>query len=246
MKSQKPITIFTDGASRGNPGPGGWGAVITLPQEGKIVELGGHDERTTNNRMEVQAAINAILHIKHLPDDVIIYTDSSYLLQGITEWVKDWIKNGWTTSTNEAVQNRDLWEVLAGVLFEREENKDYGSVSWKKVSGHAKVPGNDRADVIATKYADKKDIELYNGPATDYKHDLEKIEAHAETKATKDSKRSRSNKKAYSYISKVDGKIETHKTWAECEVRVKGKSGAKFKKAISKEEEEEIKQEWSS
>jgi ribonuclease HI len=240
--SKQPIKIFTDGASRGNPGPGGWGAVILLPDENKVVELGGHEDHTTNNRMEIQAAINALLHIRHLTDDVVIHTDSSYLIQGITTWVKGWVKNGWTTQGRDEVQNRDLWEILAAVVEEREEKAS--EAEWKHVSGHAGVHGNERADIIATQFADGKNEELYIGPADTYKINLTSIAADKAKKTTRDSKRSRSSKPAYSYVSVVADNVETHKTWAECEARVKGTKGAKYQKVFSADEEKELIKEW--
>ncbi len=245
----KPVIIFTDGASRGNPGPGGWGAVISF--DDKVIELGGKEEHTTNNRMEITAALNALLHMKNLPEEITVLTDSSYLINGITKWVKDWVKNGWTTKAKEDVQNRDLWELLAAELAERSNEDGFKDVLWKRVSGHAQVPGNERADQIATRYADTPeeklgdiDLGLYNGSAKDYKFDLSISKADAGAKEKRDKSRSRAG--AYSYLSKVDGKIEIHKTWAECEKRVKGVSGAKFKKALSSIEEKAIIGEWSS
>src|SRR5947209_1529330 len=131
---RQTITIFSDGASKGNPGPGGWGAVILLPDD-TVVELGGHEDRTTNNRMELQAAINALLHVRHLTHDVTVNTDSKYLIQGITQWVKNWVKNGWTTQSREEVVNRDLWEILAAVIEQREEMKSI--TTWNYVAGHS-------------------------------------------------------------------------------------------------------------
>jgi ribonuclease HI len=237
------ITIFSDGSSRGNPGPGGWAAVIAMPAEKRVVELGGREDRTTNNRMELTGALNALLHIKHLEDDVVVHTDSSYLIQGITKWVKGWIKNGWTTQNREEVINRDLWELLTAVLEQREEKGS--TTSWKHVSGHAGIPGNERCDEIATMFADGKEVELYNGSLEEYEYDLLTATPNREKKEVKTAKKSRSSKPAYSYVSMIDGNIETYKTWAECEAKVKGTKGAKYKKALSKEEEAEIIEEWS-
>jgi ribonuclease HI len=240
--SKNNITIFTDGASKGNPGPGGWAAVILLPRENKVVELGGHEEHTTNNRMELQAGINALLHIRHLSDDTVIYTDSSYLIQGITKWVKGWIKNGWTTQSREEVQNRDLWELLAAVMEERAEVKSI--TEWKHVDGHSGIPGNERTDEIASGFADKQEIELYIGPMKEYTFDLTALVPNKEKKSSKDAKKNRSSKPAYSYVSSVHGKVEIHPTWEACEARVKGVSGTKFKKVFSKDEEQELVSEW--
>lgn len=241
----KTVSIFTDGSSRGNPGSGGWGAVIIFGD--KVVELGDREDHTTNNRMEIAAAIGALIHMKNVPDEISIYTDSSYLIGGITQWVKAWIKNGWTTKAKEEVQNRDLWEVLAGLLSERENTDGFKSVNWKKVSGHAEVPGNERADEIATIYADEKEPELYNGSAAEYPIDLSATTATESGKIKHAKKGSRTSKvKAYSYLSMVKGQIEKHATWAECERRVKGVSDARFKKAVSADDEQKIIEAWQN
>jgi ribonuclease HI len=199
--------IFTDGSSSGNPGPGGWAAILVLPTD-LVQELGGREDHTTNNRMELQAVISALTFLGNMDCDVTIHTDSSYVIQGITKWVKGWVKNNWITSTKTDVVNRDLWERLIEIMGVREE---LGKVTWKHIAGHAGIPGNERADEIATTFTEGKEIELFKG----------------------------------TYVSKVDGEIQTHQTWVECENRVKGKSGAKFKKALSEIEEKQIIQEWS-
>src|SRR5689334_19491210 len=106
------IRIFTDGSSRGNPGPGGWGAILDTGST--TIELGGREDHTTNNRMEMTAALNAL---RRLRDEGLleatVHTDSKYLIQGITEWIAGWQRNGWITSTKKEVENRDLWEGLA-------------------------------------------------------------------------------------------------------------------------------------
>jgi ribonuclease HI len=190
---------------------------------------------------KLQAVIGALIALRQFSGDVVVKTDSSYVMQGITKWVHGWIKNGWMTSTKEEVLNRDLWEILTSLLYEREEK---GKVDWNHISGHSGIPGNERTDEIATAFADKKEIELYDGPAEKYGFDLTKETPNRVKKEIKDEKRTRSKQPAYSYISMVDGKIETHKTWNECEKRVKGVPGAKFKKAISADEEEAIIKEW--
>ena len=236
------IIIFTDGSSRGNPGPGGSAAIILIPGEDRVIEVGEHEEKTTNNRMELQGAICALIAIRQFPGDVVIHTDSSYLIQGMTKWVDGWIKNGWITTNKEDVINRDLWEILTSLLYEREEKF---KVSWKHISGHSGIAGNERCDVIATALADRKEIKLYDGPIDGYDHDLTSIISDGAKKEMKGKKKNRSKKKAYSYISMLGGDIQTHATWDECEARVKGKSGAKFKKTLNKEEEDQIHSEWS-
>ncbi len=229
------ITIFTDGASRGNPGRGGWGSVVILDE--KVIELGGRENKTTNNRMELTACIEGLSSVGLDSKDLItINTDSSYVINGITKWIKGWIKNGWITKTKEEVLNKDLWEKLADVSSDKK-------ISWNYVGGHSGIVGNERCDEIATSFADNIEIELYNGPILDYhiknildlSHAIEKV-----------SKKSHSKAKAFSYISKVDGKISVHSSWVECEARVRGKSGTLYKKAISKEQEMEIIEKFSN
>jgi ribonuclease HI len=235
--------IFTDGSSRGNPGPGGWGAVVVYNDgELKAAELGGRENHTTNNRMELQAAISALSFLKstNLNLSTVIYCDSSYVINGITKWVFGWKKNNWITSTKTPVENRDLWEKLVDVTSERK-------ILWKQVSGHVGVVGNERCDEIATAFADSENPALYSGTFEKYeiKNILDLMENH-EAVATKSSTRNHSKAKAYSYVSKVGGKILTHRTWAECEARVRGASGAKFKKAVSAEQERKIIAGWSN
>lgn len=151
------ITIYTDGSSKGNPGPGGWGAIIF--HDDRIVEIGGHAEHTTNNRMELTAAIKSLKSV--FDEEVIVYTDSKYVMMGITEWIHNWVKKGWRTAGKKPVLNQDLWEELLSVT----EGKD---IKWKYVEGHAGHDHNERADVIATSFADGVDPNLYDGPRTKY------------------------------------------------------------------------------
>ncbi len=231
------ITIFTDGSSRGNPGPGGWGSVVVfdadLPNVSRVLELGGYEKETTNNRMEILAAVHA-LQVVPQSSKVTLYTDSAYLINGITKWVKGWQKKGWMTLQKEPVANRDLWERLISAT----ENKE---ISWTKVGGHVGTVGNERCDEIATMSADQKDIHLFEGSFSDYSiKDILKISVDREAMSKKTSDKERSNAKAYSYISLVNGVVQTHETWAQCEARVKGKSGTRFKKALSPSNEKEI------
>jgi ribonuclease HI len=147
--NKKNIQIYTDGSSLGNPGPGGWGVVI-IQGEKIIKEIGGHDKDTTNNRMELTAAIEALKYINnnHKKDDVTIFADSTYVLSGITLWVHNWEKNGWRTANKKQVLNQDLWKELI------ELTRNYGNkINWQKVKGHSGHIHNDRADEIATSKA---------------------------------------------------------------------------------------------
>jgi ribonuclease HI len=133
------VVIYTDGACSGNPGPGGWGVV--LQGAGREKELYGGDAQTTNNRMELMAAIQALEALQR-PATVTLYTDSKYLLDGITKWIHGWQRNGWLTSAKKPVKNDDLWRRLTAAISRHE-------VSWKWVKGHAGDPGNERADELA-------------------------------------------------------------------------------------------------
>jgi ribonuclease HI len=144
------ITIYTDGSSRGNPGPGGWGAIIIDGE--KIKEIGGREEKTTNNRMEMMAAIMALQNIPQ-NSEIEIFADSEYLIKGITIWIKNWQRNNWRTKDKREVLNKDLWQKL----LEAAEAKN---IEWKKVAGHSGHELNERCDEIATSFADGKNVEL--------------------------------------------------------------------------------------
>ena len=134
--------IYTDGACSGNPGPGGWGAVI-LDQDSKQKNISGSEKNTTNNRMELLAAIMSLKKIK-TNSEVVIFTDSTYVKNGITEWMKNWKKNGWKNSSKKPVKNKDLWEKLDKLC-------ETNNVSWKWVKGHSTNEFNNLADELATK-----------------------------------------------------------------------------------------------
>ncbi len=240
---EKRITIFTDGASKGNPGPGGWGAVIIFGEKNDVTELGGGEKNTTNNRMELTGAIEALAYVSTKSEaknySVILHTDSSYVINGITKWVKGWQLRSWKTSQKEDVLNQDLWKKLAAVIDEHNLR-----VEWKYVGGHVGIAGNERVDEIATTFAEGRKPDLYHGTLSSYGIDVLNISHNSVKSAAKSGSSARSKMKAYSYVSMVGGKIETHKTWTECEARVKGKSGAKFKKAVSSAEEQEIINSW--
>ncbi len=135
----KQVTIYTDGACSGNPGPGGWGAVLIYGAKEK--EICGGEANTTNNRMELMAAIKALRHLKE-PCRVTLHTDSKYVQQGMSEWVKAWQARGWKTADKKPVKNVDLWQAL---LKETERHE----MHWKWVKGHADNGYNNRADALA-------------------------------------------------------------------------------------------------
>jgi len=244
MTYRQPIVVFTDGAAKGNPGPGGWGAIIVTP-DGEVTELGGRAaERTTNNRMELTGAIAALSALRGVPGALAVYTDSTYVIQGIRGWIFGWRKRGWKTAAGGDVLNRDLWEELADLVAARGP----GAVEWHYVRGHAGIPGNERVDEIADGLAQGREITLYRGPLPGYPHailDLPSETAVPERTAASSSVRTDSRSKTpYSYLSVVDGEPARHTTWADCERRVKGRAGARFKKAMSEADEAAILRDW--
>jgi len=133
------VIIYTDGACRGNPGPGGWGVILNY--KGKIKELYGAEKHTTNNRMELMAAIQALESLTR-PCSVQLNSDSVYVLKGITDWMPNWKKRGWKTAAKTPVKNEDLWRRLDVAITKHK-------VEWKWVKGHSGDTGNERADVLA-------------------------------------------------------------------------------------------------
>ena len=137
----KSVEIWTDGACKGNPGPGGWGALLRYGQHER--ELYGGEWETTNNRMEIMAVIKALRALK-APCKVTIHTDSQYVRNAMTKWLPDWKRRGWRTAARKPVKNADLWQLLDELVARHE-------VSWKWVRGHAGDPGNEHADALANR-----------------------------------------------------------------------------------------------
>ena len=135
----KSIEIYTDGACRGNPGVGGWGASIHYLDTSK--ELFGGSHETTNNQMEMQAVIEGLKALKE-PCNITLYTDSKYVMDGITNWIHGWKQNDWKTANKKPVKNKELWQELDGLVSKH-------NIEWKWVKGHAGIPGNERADELA-------------------------------------------------------------------------------------------------
>jgi len=139
------VEIYTDGACRGNPGPGGWGALLL--NGGREKEICGGELSTTNNRMELMAAIFGLQALKQ-PCCVTIYTDSQYVRRGISEWLVNWKRRGWKTASRKPVKNQDLWQALDQAAGDHD-------VTWRWVKGHAGIPGNERADELANRGLDE-------------------------------------------------------------------------------------------
>jgi len=146
--SEMPIVAFADGAAKGNPGPGGWAAIIITP-EGEVTELGGGSPYTTNNKMEISGALGALEYLKRTPGRVEIRTDSKYLIDGITKWIHGWRRNGWRTADKKPVKNAELWQEL---LDAAEPHR----VEWHWVKGHSGHAENDRVDALACAEADSQ------------------------------------------------------------------------------------------
>ncbi|MFC4891833.1 ribonuclease HI [Pseudofrancisella aestuarii] len=143
--NENRVIAYTDGACKGNPGVGGWGALLIY--KGNIKELCGAEKDTTNNRMELLAAINTLKTLKR-KCDITIYTDSKYLQNGILDWMPNWIKNNWKTKANKPVKNKDLWEELNNLVKSH-------NVKWSWVKGHSGDAGNERADALANEAINK-------------------------------------------------------------------------------------------
>ncbi len=202
---------YTDGSCLGNPGPGGWAVHLELAS-GVVLELGGAELHTTNNRMELRAAIEAV-RVSARCSAVTIITDSSYVRGGITKWVEGWKRNGWRTAAGEPVQNQALWVELAALADQR--------VTWEWTRAHVGTPGNERCDTIARWFAGSV-RPLREGPAARSPH----VAVQGRTPAA-----------GTSYLSLVDGIVARHRTWADCQERVHGVGGARFKKVRSADEE---------
>lgn len=219
--------IFTDGASQGNPGSGGWGAVISVTEEsadtGRVMELGGHLKETTNNQAELTAAIEVLQWARNNKlSDVTLYTDSSYLIQGITNWRHNWQQNGWQTKNDEPVKNKQLWQDLISA------QEDLG-VTYEHVDGHAGIPANERADDVATTFADGSQPDLFSGSKEQYDTSLA-----PETQKITD---------APVYISLVDDQVKQHTSWEDCKQRVEGVE-AQYRKVKTIPERDQILKDW--
>ena len=141
----KKIDIYTDGACRGNPGPGGWGALLIYKDADKTIY--GGEKNTTNNRMEMTAIIEALKIVK-MDCDITLYTDSKYVMDGITKWLPNWKNKGWITSNKKPVKNKDLWQILEECISKQ-------NIEWQWVKGHAGIPGNEKADELANQGIDE-------------------------------------------------------------------------------------------
>lgn len=164
---QNEITVYTDGACEPNPGPGGWGAVII--KDGMVIEIGGHEDKTTNNQMELRAALEALKFLKGTERKVKIRSDSLYVCNSCSKWVSGWQKNGWRTKSGKPVSNVDLISKISEL-----ERAIQGPITWEPVRGHFGIPGNERADEIAEGFISGQ-VELLNCPIEDHPYDFTKL-----------------------------------------------------------------------
>jgi ribonuclease HI len=201
-----------------------------------VLELGGAMRSTTNNQMELLAVIEALEAARDFEGPVSIYTDSTYVIRGITQWVWGWRKKDWKTAEGKEVANVDLWKRLVRAVAGRAPKPE-----WHYVRGHIGTPGNERVDAIATSFAKGYRVDLYRGSLLKYGvpiHDVPEDTSLPEMRPKEE------KKAAHSYLSLVNGVLERHSDWKSCEARVKGRSGAKFKKTLSSANEDEVLAEW--
>ena len=211
------ILIYTDGACSTNPGPGGWGALII--KDDKFFEIGGADKKTTNNKMEMTAAVEALKKVQNEISQVELLTDSEYMKKGITSWINNWKKNGWKTRNGSDVKNKDLWQEL--------DQLNKGNITWKWVKGHADNPYNNRVDEIARSFSKGKRIKLRDGKTEDLDSLLDIKEKNTDDSINTDDIPKTYSKKVY--ISLTGNELKRHKTWDACKACTHGVPGAKFK-----------------
>jgi ribonuclease HI len=236
---ENQLVIYTDGASRGNPGLGGWGAVILV--DGYAMEISGFSKMATNNQMELQAVIEVLSDSGSLAHTgpVVVYSDSAYVVNGMNSWVWGWEKKDWMTSTKTPVINKDMWVKILALL------KTYGDrLSIQKVKGHDGDLYNERCDELAVAAALGKKETYFQGTQKDYDIFLKEIGTTIKKVSPKKAK-SKPAGPAYSYVSLVGDKVYTDKTWIDCEKRVKGTKGAKYQKVFSKGEETSLVQDYT-
>ncbi len=240
MLKQNQHVIFTDGAARGNPGRGGWGAIIAT--EDLVWELGGAEKHTTNNRMELLAVLSAIkFAIAKKISTTVLYTDSGYVLNGATKWLTNWKKNDWQRKESNgqmvAIANQKLWMELDELLPQIK-------IEWQQLLGHQGFAGNERCDQIATAMADENISPLYEGKRKNYPVDLIVDEQQILTAQQNHQQTKTKTGKAYSYVAKVGAELKVFKQWSDCANFVKGKPSPQFRKVFSATEEAELLTKW--
>jgi ribonuclease HI len=222
---------YTDGACLGNPGPGGWGVRI-LYADGAVQECGGAAPATTNNRMELQGAIEALKIIGAYQEATVV-TDSRYVIDGLTRWIHNWRRRGWLTTTNTPVKNQDLWMML--------DRLNHAGIRWQHVRGHTGDPNNERVDAMARAFAHGTPPALFCGQAGSSADPVLAITSMPapDSPPARPSAFLRQPVPATAkaqYVSIVQGVVALDSDWASCAARVHGVSGARYKKVQTAEE----------
>ncbi len=218
--------LFCDGASKGNPGPAGWGLILATAEE--VIEAGGRSLLATNNQMELMALAEGLdlILARQLRGPIRIYLDSRYVLEGASRYIHHWKKNSWRTKEGQEVKNQDLWARIDRALLALGSSL---KIEWQHVPGHEGISGNERADQIASQFAQGETPPLYRGERSEYSTSLEVIRE--------------SYPKAV-YVSLVDGKIFRDLEWKACEARIKGRKAVKYKKVRNPSEEKALLKSW--
>lgn len=237
------IIIYSDGACSGNPGPGGWASIVYRPRisgQGTVTELSGYLSPTTNNQMELQGVISALQLVVPTDLSITIYTDSTYVIRGMTQWIFAWKNRGWKTAEGKDVSNKELWIQLESLV-----KKCSQKIQWKYVRGHQGVHGNERCDTLAVAESKRDFVEKYDGDSAYYFFDILEEPVTEALPEMKGKGSSSSSKPAdVSYLSLINGILYRDKTWSECEARIKGRPGVVFKKIKNEVEEKECLSKW--
>jgi ribonuclease HI len=235
MLSSNEFWIFTDGACSGNPGPGGW--AFLLGSSAKVCSMRGFEKETTNNRMELMAIIEALKFLKNefkvsKNSRIRLFTDSSYVFQGITEWIWSWKKRGWTKADGAQVMNVLLWKELDEIV------QSLPQIQWGLVPGHEGIAGNEWVDQESVKSSQELKAARFEWAFKDFpaQNIFEKLPRLRSTFGKTGRLQAQTSSSKTFYASFVKGEVQRHNTWAECEARVKGQAHARFKKLKSESE----------
>jgi len=253
-QDKKRIIVYTDGAARGNPGPGGYGLICIDLHVNEVIEQGEGHAHTTNNAMELMAVLRSLEIIFSKKDrdraytkiPVHIYTDSRYVHQGITSWMYGWARNDWRKKDGEIISNQKLWQEIHTIA----QNLVDVSIAYMHVPGHAGIPGNERADTIATAYADNDEAFVpYIGSSEGYSYyeSLVQTPSEEELDAIRASKKEQKKKvtgKPLGYLSYVEGSVYFDTTWNDCKERVHGKKGVSFRKVMTESDIHDLLNDW--
>ncbi len=226
--------IYSDGACSGNPGPGGWACILKTP-DGRVLEKSGYSPSTTNNRMEMSGALYALLSLP-TKANAIVLTDSSYLIRGITQWVFGWMRRDWKNAEGAEVLNKDLWQELLKATKGKK-------IEWRYIPGHKGFAGNERVDQLAVAESMRQPLYPFSGTLSDYPYAILPLPEKFPIPEMKKNGNSQKKENNF-YLSLVNGILERHQTWDQCQRKVKGVSQARFKKVSSEAEAQETLKSW--